>query len=454
MRRLPDLSALARRRPVVASAAALALTAGVARLFDASYRMVVARLVGPETVGLLQMAGSVYSFALGLATLGLAPALARLVAARRAEEPAVTTARLLAMPAGIGSALLLLAAAPWLAGRALPDPRVLRPLQILAFGLIPAAYCATLRGQLQGTQRMAPLAWSQVVEPLVRLTLVSLLLAGASSLWSVPLPLPPAALLAIAGVVAEGVECLFLHTWLTRAARGARRPKAPSPAPAFSPPVARELLRLAVPLMISQFVFSTVAMLDAGLVPRLLAASGLSAPEATRQYGMLYGMVLPFLFFPMTLIFPITAVLIPAVAEAREAGRHGLVRKRIGLAVRATLLVEAGAALVYLLWPHRLAALVGGGSEVTALIRGLLLWVPFAYLDHTGVSALIGLGNTRAALVDGLLNSAVRLGVSCLLVPVPGFGVRGALVALAAGDAVATFAHFLRLAPLRRRPAR
>lgn len=449
MRWRVDFSALARRRPVVANAAALALTAGVARLFDASYRMVVARLVGPETVGLLQMAGSVYAFAFGLATLGLAPALARLVAARGREEPAVTTARWLALPAGVASALLLLVMAPWLASHALPDPRVLPPLRIYAFALLPAAYCATLRGQLQGTQRMAPLAWSQVIEPLVRLSVIAFLLSAVPGLWSVPLPLPPAALLAVASVVGEAVECLFLHGWKTRANRGRRTPAARS-APAFSPPVARELMRLALPLMLSHFVFSAVAMLDAGLTPRLLATSGLSAGEATRQYGMLHGMVFPFLFFPMTLIFPITAVLVPSVAEARAAGQHGLVQKRIRLAVHATILVEVGAALVYLLWPDRLAALVGGGPEVTALIRGLLMWVPFAYLDHTGVSVLIGLGNTRGALLDGLLGSVVRLGLSCLLVPLPGFGVRGALLALAASDAVATFAHFTRLARLRR----
>ncbi|HHW14471.1 MAG TPA: hypothetical protein GXX28_06025, partial [Firmicutes bacterium] len=102
--------------------------------------------------------------------------------------------------------------------------------------------------------------------------------------------------------------------------------------------------------------------------------------------------------------------------------------------------------LLYLAVPDRLAALVNGGSEASLLIRGLVIWIPFAYVDHIGSSALIGLGATRAALADGMLNATVRLAVSCLFVPHPELRLKGALLGFAAGDAAATAAHFLRLA--------
>lgn len=443
-----DLGGLARRRPVVRNVAALALAAGAARVFDAAYRVAVARLVGPETVGLLQMGGSLYAFALGLATLGLSPALAHLVAAGRAggkEPAAVATARVMAVPAGLASALLLFLAAPWLSRNLLADARVLACLRVLAFGLIPAAYCGVLRGRFQGRQQMTPLAWAQIIEPAVRLAAILTALTAFPALWRVPAVLPPAALLAAIGVLGEGTECLVLAGWTARERKSAGF-STPAGAHAFSPAIAADLLRLAVPIMLGQFLFSAVAVADAGLLPRLLVASGLTAPEATRQYGTLHGMVLPFLFFPMTLVFPLGAVLIPAVAEARAAGNRRLVHRRIVLASRAALAVEAGAALLYLLVPDRLAAVVGGGPAVAELIRGLALWVPFAYLDYIGGSALIGLGETQGALCDGALNAAVRLGLATLLVANPALRIKGALLTLAAGDAVATWAHFARLA--------
>jgi stage V sporulation protein B len=436
---------------VVRNVAALVLTAGAARLFDAGYRLAVARLVGAETVGLLQMAWPVYGFAFTLATLSLAPAIARVVAAGPREgRSVVVTGRTLALPTGLVSAALLFLAAPFLARHALADPRVLAPLRVMAFGLLPTALSSVLRGWFQGAQRMAPLAWAQLVEPMVRLGVALLVLLALPALWSVPLPLPPAALLATAGVAGETVECLFLTGWNRREARrearrtalGGRRP-APS---GFSLPLAARLLAVGGPLMAGQFVFSAVSVLQAGLFPRLLVLSGLSAPAATREYGMLYGMTLPFLLFPMTLLFPLSAILVPAVAEARAAGKPALLRRRVTLAVWGALVVAAAAALLYLALPDRLAALVGGEPTVTVLIRGLALWAPFAYLEHVSGAALIGLGATGGFLGDGLAGQAVTLGLAWWLAPCPALRTRGLLLALAAGDAVAAAAHFARLA--------
>lgn len=467
MLHLRDLSELARRRPVVRNALALALAGGTARLFDAAYRVAVARLIGPETVGLLQMASSVYAFALGLATLGLSPALAHLIGADCSlERPAVATARSLALPAGGLSALLLLACAPWISRHVLSDPRALAPLRVLAAGLIPAAFCGVLRGRFQGTQRMLPLACAQVVEPAVRLGLAALIFA-LPVFWPIPAPLAPAVLLALVAVLGEGVDTAFLGVWTAR--EGVRRTDGPADrrrrgghaasaretsAAGFSPALAGRLLRLSLPIVLGQFLFSAVAVADASLVPRLLQASGLTAPEATREYGLLHGMVLPFLFFPMTLVFPISAVLVPAIAEARAAGDLRLLRRRIRLAVWVTVALEAGAGFLYLAFPDGLAGLVGGGERVADLIRGLAIWVPFAYLDHIGASALIGLGATRGVLLDGILNAAVRLSLCWLLVPHPALGVKGVLLALAAGDAAATAAHFARLGRVAQWPPR
>ncbi|HHW14031.1 MAG TPA: oligosaccharide flippase family protein, partial [Firmicutes bacterium] len=305
MARSWSLSELARRRPVVRNAAALALTASAARVFDAGYRVVVARFIGPETVGLLQMAGSVYAFALGLATLGLSPALARLIATLRAggpgrrrtghpgtaERQAVATATALAGPAGVATAVLLAAAAPWIAHRLLSDPRVVAPLRVLAFGLIPAAFCGVLRGRFQGAQQMLPLAVAQFIEPVIRLGVSLFALLGLPALWSVPVPFPPAVLLAGFAVVGESAECLFLAGWQAAGSlwQERRTDGRGVVAPArFSPPVAAQLLHSAVPIMLSQFFFAAVAMADAGLIPRLLVASGLTPAQATRDYGLLH----------------------------------------------------------------------------------------------------------------------------------------------------------------------
>ncbi len=62
-------------------------------------------------------------------------------------------------------------------------------------------------------------------------------------------------------------------------------------------------------------------MINVSLIPRRLLAAGFSMGEATELYGQLTGMVMPLLYMPMLLVFPVATVLTPAIADAAASGR-------------------------------------------------------------------------------------------------------------------------------------
>src|SRR5690606_34825295 len=86
--------------------------------------------------------------------------------------------------------------------------------------------------------------------------------------------------------------------------------------------VARSLLAMSLPLWATTMVNTAAQVINVGLIPRRLLAAGASLTEATEAYGQLTGMVLPLLYMPMLLVFPVATVLTPAIADAWAAGQR------------------------------------------------------------------------------------------------------------------------------------
>ena len=107
------------KRTLVAGAVTLALSGAVTRAIGAVYHVIIVRVVGPEALGLLQMAIPLYRLASGTASMGFHVAVVRLIAdslgRRRPEEARayVRYAVMAAMVSGPAAGLLLCFGAPY-----------------------------------------------------------------------------------------------------------------------------------------------------------------------------------------------------------------------------------------------------------------------------------------------------------------------------------------------------
>lgn len=374
-------------------------------------RLVTARLMGAEAMGVMELASSAVMLAITPVTAGVPTAMSRLTAQRGADEKAVLRAGLSLikrLTAWLAPAMLLLSPAiAWVLG----DMRTLLSIltSVPLIGLL--GLCAVYSGWFYGLDDAATPALSECAEQTVRCLLAFLLLASfARSSVAVTAALPNIAELA-AGVAVW---------WLFRR----RTPRMPHAQPETT--IRREIIRLTAPTTAARLCQTALRALNAILLPVCLRRSGLTVMAATAQFGLLNGMAMPLLMLPGIVTGAICMVATPAVS--RQEGQHSRLQHTMRQLLLSAGCVGALAAIGLFLGADFISTRLYRESALAPLLRLMSPAALLMALQQVQFGLITGLGVQNKALTGTVIASFLSLGVTAALCPIPGIRLYGAAI--------------------------
>ncbi len=390
---------------------------GLIRAMGFLLRVVMARMLGAEIMGIAELASGVHMLAITPLTSGLPMAISRLTAKEDAAThhmPLVAGLTLVRQVCFVLIPVFLLFS-PLLA-HLTGDVRVLPSLWCTAPCVLILGYSAAYNGYCYGTGRSSLPAISELVEQTLRLLFTLLLIPALQRLSAAWLAAVPVAstMLAEAGGLAMTVAVLRMPSG-SSAANTWRRP----------------ILRLALPSTGTRLIHTLLRSITSILIPIRLAASGLPAAEATARLGMLNGMVLPIMMLPCIFTGALGMVMAPRLARSEENARQC---KSILSKLFAAGLLVAGfsTGLLALLAPF-FSNVIYRLPELTSLFRNA---TPLCFLcaaENLSAGAITSLGLQKQAMLGALPSSLVSLLMTWLLTAMPAFRLEGVIIGLAVG---------------------
>ncbi len=403
------------------------------------YRMLLARFLGSEGLGIFQMVFPFYVTLVTLAVAGTPVAIAQMVAEGKAPaQRLLRIAMTIVLAVSLPLIVLVVVGARPLALALYHDPSFKPLLWGLTPALIAVAVSSVLRGYFIGRQEMQYPAAAQVAEQLARVAILFLLLnlVGAHLFANPPL----VAVLLIP--VGEGISLTILALGYAH-----RHPPPLSPH-GHSPGLVRAVLRLSVPVTLGRLLASGIGVIEASLIPLRLQLSGMSRANALRYFGQLTGMALPLILFPTALTTSLSTNLIPAIAEAVSNGRHDLAQGYIVDSIGATALLTVPVTFVLLSMGLPLDDLFFGASVSPAIFIPLVIGGFFLYFDIAFAGILRGLGRTEIPLWNDLVASLLEIALIWMLASTPHRGREGIAFAVAAGFALSSLLNWSQVAKL------
>ena len=421
----------------------LLLAGFITRVLGFINRIVIARFIGEDGVGLYMMVYPTMILVVTITQLGLPVAISKNVAEAEAEGnlPKIKSILVVSLSITLGLTILFTPAlfllAPYLSKTLFTDERTLLPL-LAVTPIIPIiAISSVLRGYFQGRQNMKPAAISQVIEQVVRIALIAAL-TKAFLPYGIEYAASGAMLASVLGELASLIFLLASFKWK----KSFRLRKKFFQYVHKGRSTFNELMEVALPTTGSRMIGSIAWFIEPIVVAHSLAIAGISAINATKQYGVLTGFALPLLMLPSFFTQSLSTSLVPAISEAKANNHYKTIDRLLQQALKFTFLTGGLAIVVLYVLAEPLMNVMYGSSKGTSFI---LVMAPFFILNYYQgplQATLQALNLARAAMINSFIGAFVKTALIFILASRPEFGIYGVAIALVVGFVLVTLLHF------------
>lgn len=382
--------------------AAAILTRGLGMV----YRVLLARFLGAEGLGLYQM---LFPFFIALVTLSVAGtpvAISQMVADDRVNPlTLLRRARAIVLVITIPLAVVVVVAARPIVMHLYHDPRFVPLLLLLSPALLAIAFSSVLRGFFLGQQQMTIPSLAQVVEQLLRVFLLIFLLYFAKSHLLQNRIAVATALVPLGEGVSLFILAVGFYQWHRQLVHE------PPPASVANRRLVsyRAILRMSLPIMFGRLLGSLLGVIEATLIPRQLRHHGFTEVQAVAYFGRLSGMALPLILFPTALTVALSSNLIPAIARAKASEDTSTVARLIQESLSATAYLTVPVTAILILMGTSLDDWLFHGNLAPTVFIPLTIGAFFLYFDIAFAGILRGLGRTDIPLKNDLLSGAIEV---------------------------------------------
>ena len=387
----------------------------------------MARLLGPEGLGLYQMALPTLTAVSTLVVSGLPVAASRRMAAQHGRNQAPDGTRnaamrfafILSCTLSAGMALAALPLAIWWFRQ--PDMAwtvlLYAPCVIFqALSAMESAWCYA-HGDTQTS------AIALLIEQSARIAFIGII----SFLW---LPRAPSLRVALC------VTCLSLAETLALGIQQRQvRKKHPHNPKTRKLRETKALIKEGAPPTAGRFLASLLGALLATMIPAKLIAGGLPRLAAIEALGALTGIVLPMLMLPMIISSAMGTVLIPELARLQAQQNLKKIHLLCRRALLTSVLTASAAGLLLYFCANQACALFGQPGAAGLLRMCVPLLLPMAF-HHTTNSLLQGLGRQNQALLGVLVGDALYLTAAYMFTGRTALPMGGYVIGMAVGEVV------------------
>ncbi len=419
------------------------------RMIGFVFKVWLSNTMGPEGTGVYSLIMSLYMVCATLATSGISGGVAKLAAKEFATGQVANAKRILSRALMLSLTLscvvgvLLFVYARQIGVYMLKDVRTVLSLQVLAPSLPFMSVAGCLRGYFIARRKMLNPALSQVVEQLLKMAFI---------IWIIgkflPLGIEYGCAVVIAGITLGEVVCFLIswggYLWEKRQSRPGAKANIRG--------VTRSLLGFALPVSAGSYVRSGLRLIEDVLILSGLKSFTGRQDVATGTYGILKGMVMPLLIFPLSLLSAFVVTLTPEISRMSGSGDVKKLERTISKVLQFTFIVAIFIVGVLMSFSYQLGMAIYHSEEVGQMLKMLSWLCPFMCVEMVVVSILQGLGEQVSSLRYNVSDCILRVIMVYFLVPK--WGVAGFLIMVVISNLYTSVLNLYRLLKITKLPLR
>ena len=423
-------------RSIISGALSLTVSGLIVKVLGLIYKVPLSYVLSDVGMGYFNSAYTVYTFFYIIFTAGVPKAISILVAEAEGDgdralvKDIYKTAFSIFFFGGlIISAVFLLGAGAISA--AIGNSGSYFTMLAIAPSIVFVCASGVLRGYFSGTLNFIPIAISELISGCFRAFLGLGLAYAAASMGA------DYTVISAITILGTTLGSLFGFIYLLIIKKSKKQdtiPRQKSKIFHTSPKILKRIFTIAIPLTLTSTIASIAGIVDLAIIMRRLGGSGYSEFEAGVLYGNYTTLAIPMLNLIVTLIAPLSAVMLPIISKTDVKTSQSNLSDVISTGIQFTLIIAIPASLFLCFESRAVLSVIFEDSSAALAAPMLQLLAPgviFMCIATILNTALEGMGKARVPLLSLIAGLAVKLVVSYCLIANASFGILGAPIGTA-----------------------
>lgn len=382
------------------SAITLLFGGAITKILGFILKIIITRLIGTDGIALYSLLTPTYSLFMTIAILSYPIAISKCVAEEKRRSKKILFSVIpISIFVNIITIGVIFLIAPIISNTLLKEPRLYYPLLVCTLTLPFISLSSIIKGYYWGKQKMFPYMVSNVIEQIVRITILVTVL---------PIVYAKGIILTISVIIGVNIisETSSIIVMLLFMPRG-------SSIKIKDIEIDRDSLKdvysVAIPTTSSKIVGSIFYFLEPIVLTNTLLFMGYSRSFILREYGIINGYAIALLMIPQFLTQSISTSLVPELSKNFKLGNKKKCFKRVKQIIFLSLLIGGTSTLIISLFPRFFLRIIFGTELGINYVRVLAPFMLLYFIDMPIISSLQALNKSKTNMLITLIGGILKL---------------------------------------------
>ena len=383
------------------------------------FNIYISNTIGAESVGVFSLVMSVYLFGVTLASAGINISSTRIVSEELAcnnqigAKKAAQRCILFSLAFGISASIIFWLSADFIVLKCLHNKISKNVIYLICIALPFISMSYAINGYFTAVRRVYKNAIAKFFEEFVKILCTAFLLKSF-----MPNEINYACYaLILADVVSEVLSFIYLYFLYKTDKKRKDLESRYKDLDSYN----KRILRITVPVALTSYLKSGLSTLKQLLIPFSLQKSGMNSSNSLIAYGIVNGMAMPIIMFPVILVTSFSSLLVPEFSRFYIEKKFKKIKTTSIFILSGTFIFSVLVAFFIFIFSDKLSILIYKKLEIGKYLRILSPLIVVMYLDIVIDSILKGLDAQVSVMLINIIDCFISIAFIYWFVPFLGF---------------------------------
>ena len=383
------------------------------------FNIYISNTIGAESVGVFSLVMSVYLFGITLASAGINISSTRIVSEELAcnnqigAKKAAQRCILFSLAFGISASIIFWLSADFIVLKCLHNKISKNVIYLICIALPFISMSYAINGYFTAVRRVYKNAIAKFFEEFVKILCTAFLLKTF-----MPNEINYACYaLILADVISEVLSFIYLYFLYKTDKKRKDLECRYKDLDSYN----KRILRITVPVALTSYLKSGLSTLKQLLIPFSLQKSGMNSSNSLIAYGIVNGMAMPIIMFPVILVTSFSSLLVPEFSRFYIEKKFKKIKTTSIFILSGTFIFSVLVAFFIFIFSDKLSILIYKKLEIGKYLRILSPLIIVMYLDIVIDSILKGLDAQVSVMLINIIDCFISIAFIYWFVPFLGF---------------------------------